>query len=31
MAEASDVRPVILECTSKDNKFDADKAVRMCS
>lgn len=31
MAEINDVRPVILECTSKDNKFDADKAIKMCS
>ena len=30
MSEINDVRPVILQCTSKDNVFDCEKAVHMC-
>ena len=30
MAEIEDVRPVLLECTTRDNKFNCDKAVRLC-
>lgn len=30
MSEVNDVRPILLECCSKDNVFNCDKAVRMC-
>ena len=30
MAYVNDVRPVILECTTRDNKFQCEKALNMC-
>jgi TFIIF-interacting CTD phosphatase-like protein len=30
MAQVPDVRPVIQECTTKDNKFINEKAIKMC-
>ena len=30
MSQVDDVRPVLVDCTSKDNVFNCDKAVRMC-
>jgi hypothetical protein len=30
MSQVDDVRPVITECTSRDNVFNNDKAMRMC-
>jgi hypothetical protein len=30
MSQVDDVRPVLTDCTSKDNVFNCDKAVRMC-
>ncbi len=30
MSEVYDVRPVIVESTTKDNKFDCEKAIQCC-
>jgi TFIIF-interacting CTD phosphatase-like protein len=30
MAYVNDVRPIILECTTRDNKFQCEKALNLC-
>ena len=30
MSKASDIRPIIIDSTTKDNKFLNEKAIKMC-